>query len=133
MCDGSLLDSRETFGAHAPCLYADICQKSPLTNNREVTTNKNDVTPYCVNPRLKQDIRSIFISNYLVYRQEISQRATIITVCSVRDSANIREVSSNFLVISIPEQLSFAVAPSGLFSSTNLNIDKCSSAKPSNG
>jgi len=44
---------------------------------RAVTTNKE--APYCVDTRLKQDIRSTFVLNYSVFRQEIAQRTILIT------------------------------------------------------
>jgi len=43
-------------------------------------TNKDCVALRCAGPRLKQDICSIFFSNYLVFRQEVSQRVNVITV-----------------------------------------------------
>jgi len=40
--------------------------------------NANRVALYCVNPRLNQDIRSMLVSNYSIFGQEISQRAILI-------------------------------------------------------
>jgi len=40
--------------------------------------NKNCLAPYCVEPRLEEDIGPMFILNYFVFGQEISQRATLI-------------------------------------------------------
>jgi len=45
----------------------------------EVTTNKNCVTPYCHDPRLKQDIRLIFVSNYFVLILKNSRWTILIT------------------------------------------------------
>lgn len=42
-------------------------------------TNNHCVAPYCINPKLKQDLLSMFVSNYLVFRQEISQCAILVT------------------------------------------------------
>lgn len=41
-------------------LYADASWKNPSLNICEVKTNKNRVALYCVGPRLKQDIQSIY-------------------------------------------------------------------------
>jgi len=60
-------------------LYSDVPRKIS-SNIREETINKNLVAPYCVHPRLKQDADSMFVSNYLVFSQAISQRAILITV-----------------------------------------------------
>jgi len=39
--------------------------KKPSTNIYEVTTNENCVAPHCVGLSLKQDIRSMFVSNWM--------------------------------------------------------------------
>jgi len=46
----------------------------------EATTNLNRVALYYVEPRSEQNIRLKLVSNYLVFRQEILQRATLKTV-----------------------------------------------------
>jgi len=48
---------------HLLGLYAEVCRENPSSNVREVRTNKNCLVPNSDNPRLKQDIHSIFISN----------------------------------------------------------------------
>jgi len=74
-------------------LYAVGSRKNPSTNIREVTTNTNHAAPYCVAPELKQHIHSVFVSNYFVFRQKISQRVILITVVM---SGSYFKVSSNF-------------------------------------
>jgi len=61
-------------------LCAEVCRKNPLTNIHEVAITKNHVASYCVDPRLTQDFRSIFVSKYFVFRLKISQCAILITV-----------------------------------------------------
>jgi len=41
-----------------------------LSNIRVVLTNANCATPYCVDPRLKQDIRSMFVSIFWLSRRK---------------------------------------------------------------
>jgi len=48
-------------------------RKNPSANILEMSANKNCLALYCVNLRLKQDIRSMFVSNYFAFRQKISQ------------------------------------------------------------
>jgi len=61
-------------------LYVDVHDKSPSRNICKMMANENCVALYCVDPRLEQYICSMFVSNYFVFRQKISQQAILITV-----------------------------------------------------
>jgi len=45
-------------------LYEGGHQRNPSRNIHEVPTNKNRVTPYCVEPRLKHGSHPIFVLNW---------------------------------------------------------------------
>lgn len=76
-----------------------LIDKNPSSNILGKKTNKNCIAPYCVDSRLKQDIRS----NHFVSRQKITQLATLITVLMSSgcfDTPRISERLSRCLVLS---------------------------------
>jgi len=52
-------------------LYDGIRRDTHSTNISEMMTNKDHLALYCVDPKLSQHIRSMFVSNYFVFRLEI--------------------------------------------------------------
>lgn len=71
-----------------------------LVNIHAVTSSGNPA-PYGVEPRLKHNIHLMFLLNYFVVRQNISQEPNLRTVVtyiqwSVLESSDICEVSLNF-------------------------------------
>jgi len=74
---------------HVQCLHChttavihsfSISLHTSFDEIQEKMTNENRAAPYCIEPRLKQDIRLMFVSNYFVFRWKILQRATLIII-----------------------------------------------------
>ena len=61
-----------------PKFDSQVRRKNSFLTINQVTTNANPVSLYCIHPRLKQDIRSMFFLNYFGFRQVISQLAILV-------------------------------------------------------
>lgn len=65
-------------------LLGGWASSAPVNKYLWSNDEQNRVTPYCVVPRLKENIRSAVVSNYYVFRLKNSQQTTLIILTMPR-------------------------------------------------